>query len=189
MKKHTVGIMVKELEIKVINIDIDEVEKKLKRLNARLISKELQINTLIDSSERPIKSYLDAYLRIRESKDLLTNIETTTFTMKKNIQNVVLRENVEYNTNIESKDTMLQILKDLGFDKISVGHKERISYELKGVRIDLDTWDKDTYPDPYLEIEVQDASELDGIIELLDLPRENISTKSILELRRILNLE
>ena len=100
MKKHTVGIMVKELEIKVINIDIDEVEKKLKRLNARLISKELQINTLIDSSERPIKSYLDAYLRIRESKDLLTNIETTTFTMKKNIQNVLLRENVEYITNI-----------------------------------------------------------------------------------------
>lgn len=179
----------KELEIKVLNIDLEEVEKKLKDLNARLISKELQINTLIDSNERPIKSYLDGYLRIRESKDLVNNIESTTFTMKKNIQNKALRENIEYNSKIESKDTMLEILKELGFDKISVGHKERRSYELNGARIDLDTWDKDTYPHPYLEIEVQDESELDRIIDLLDLPRENVSTKSILDLRRILNLE
>ncbi|TJX13796.1 CYTH domain-containing protein [Tissierella creatinini] len=181
--------MVKELEIKVLNIDIDEIENKLKNLGARLISKELQINTLIDSSERPIKSYVDAYLRIRESKDLLNDVETTTFTMKKNLNNKVLRENAEYNTTIESKDILLQILKELGFDKVSIGHKERTSYELKGSKIDLDIWDKDTYPNPYMEIEVQDESELEKIIELLDLPRENISTKSIVELRRVLNLE
>lgn len=181
--------MVKELEVKVLNIDIEEIEKKLQGLNARLISKEVQTNTLIDSSERPIKSYLDAYLRIRESKDLLNNINTTTFTMKKNVQNKTLRENIEFNTNIESKDSLLQILKDLGFDKISIGYKERTSYELNGARIDLDIWDKDTYPDPYLEIEVQDESDLDEIIDLLDIPRENVSRKSIVELRRMLKLE
>lgn len=181
--------MVKELEVKVLDIDIDEIEDKLKKLGAKLISKELQINTLIDSSERPIKSYLDAYLRIRESKDLLKDVETTTLTMKKNIQNKVLRENIEYNTNIENKEKMIQILKELGFDKISVGHKERTSYELKGARIDLDIWDKETYPHPYLEIEVEDEFELKEIIDLLEIPREKVSTKSIVELRRALKLE
>lgn len=181
--------MDKELEVKVLNIDIGLIEERIISLGGKLLSKELQINTLIDSSERPIKSYLDAYMRIRESKNLLTNDESITFTLKKNIKNSALRENVELNTDIEDKDTMLQILKELGFDKISIGHKERTSYMLEGARIDLDTWDKDTYPDPYMEIEVNDSSDLDKIIKLLDIPKENISTKSIVQLRKDLNLQ
>ncbi len=181
--------MDKELEVKVLNIDIKKVEEKILSLGGKILAKELQVNTLIDSSERPIKSYLDAYMRIRESKNLLTNDDSTTFTLKKNIKNSDLRENVELNTDIEDKDTMLQILKELGFDKISIGHKERTSYMLEAARIDLDTWDKETYPNPYMEIEVQSSDDLDKIIDLLEIPRENISTKSIIELRKDLNLE
>lgn len=180
--------MVKELEVKVLDIDIKKIEEKLISLGAKLISKELQINTLIDSKEKPIKSYLDAYLRIRESKDLLNNTETTTLTLKKNIKNKSLRENIELNTEVEDKGTMLQILKDLGFDNISVGHKERTSYSFEGARIDLDTWDKEMYPKPYMEIEVEDQDTLDKVIKLLEIPYENISTKSIMELREELNL-
>jgi len=181
--------MVKELEVKILNVDIDLMEERIKNLGGELISKELQVNTLIDSYERPIKFYLDAYLRIRESKDLLNKNETTTFTLKKNIKNNNMRENIELNTNIENKDTMLQILMDLGFDKISVGHKERTSYILKGARIDLDIWDKETYPNPYMEIEVDTEDTLDNIINLLNISKEDVSTKSIVELRKELNLE
>lgn len=181
--------MSKELEVKVLDIDMKAMEEKIICLGGKILSKELQINTLIDSSERPIKSYLDAYMRIRESKDLLTNEESIVFTIKKNIKNSLLRENVELNTGIENKDIMLQILKELGYDKVEVGHKERTSYILEDARIDLDTWDKDTYPYPYMEIEVDDSANLDRIIELLEIPKENISTKSIVQLRRELNLE
>lgn len=181
--------MSKELEVKVLDIDMKAMEEKIISLGGKILSKELQINTLIDSSERPIKSYLDAYMRIRESKDLLTNEESIVFTLKKNIKNSLLRENVELNTGIENKDIMLQILKELGYDKVEVGHKERTSYILEDARIDLDTWDKDTYPYPYMEIEVDDSANLDRIIELLEIPKENISTKSIVQLRRELNLE
>lgn len=181
--------MVKELEVKVLDVDIEKIENKLKSLGAKLISKEVQINTLIDSNERPIKSYLDAYLRIRESKDLINDVEDITLTLKKNIKNKDLRENIELNTRIEDKDTMLNILKDLGFNKVSVGHKERTSYILEGARIDLDTWDKDTYPKPYMEIEVEKVEDLHKIIDLLEIDKNNISTKSIVELRRELNLE
>jgi len=181
--------MVKELEVKILNIDMDLVEEKIKSLGGKIISKEIQVNTLIDSSERPIKSYLDAYLRIRETKDLLSNIESTTLTLKKNIKNKNLRENIELNTGIEDKVTMLEILKDIGFNKINVGHKERTSYMLEEARIDLDIWDKETYPSPYMEIEVEDEATLNRVIDLLEISRENISTKSIVELRRELKLE
>lgn len=181
--------MVKELEVKVLNINPDYIEKKIQSLGGKLISKEQQINTLIDSNNRPIKSYLDAYLRIRQTKDLLSNDETTTLTLKKNIENKDLRENIELNTNVEDKDTMLLILQELGFDKTSVGYKERTSYSLEGARLDLDVWDKNTYPNPYIEIEVDSIDTLQNIIEILEIPKENISTKSIVELRQDLHLE
>lgn len=176
--------MVKELEVKVLNLDLESVEEKINSLGGKLLSKELQVNTLIDSSEKPIKSYLDGYLRIRESKDLLNNVETTTLTLKKNISNSGIRENIEMNTEIENKDTMLDILWSLGFDKIEIGHKKRISYALEGARLDLDTWDENTYPYPYMEIEVHKKEDLNKVIQLLGINEINVTSKSIDELRR-----
>lgn len=181
--------MVKELEVKILNIDIEQIEEKVIALGGKLISKELQVNTLIDSSKNPIKSSVDAYLRIRETKDLLNGKETTTLTLKKNLKNNYVRENIEYNTNIESKDVMLEILNDLGFDKIQVGHKKRTSYLLENARIDLDIWDEKTYPYPYMEIEVGNEKDLDNLINILGISPENISTKSIVELRSELDKE
>ena len=83
---------------------------------------------------------------------------------------------------------MLDILKSLGYIVKEEGTKERISYELDGIRFDLDKWDEKTYPYPYMEIEVNDEVELQKIVNILDIPKEDISTKSIVELRREANL-
>jgi hypothetical protein len=48
--------MQKELEVKILNVDIDEVERKLIDLGGKLISVEEQENILIDSSKNPIKA-------------------------------------------------------------------------------------------------------------------------------------
>lgn len=181
--------MARELEVKVLNVDINQVEDKLKELKASLIKKELQVNTLIDSHDRPIKNTIEGYLRIRESKDLVQNTRTTTLTFKKNVDNKNLRENIEYNVEIQDRDTMLEILKALGYDHIKLGYKERTSYSFNGARIDIDIWDKETYPEPYIEIEVESQEKLYEIINQLGISRENISTKSILELRKDLDLE
>lgn len=181
--------MAKELEVKVLNIDINQIQNKLKDLNAVLIKKELQVNTLIDSYEKPIKTITDGYLRIRESKDLVHNTNKTTLTFKKNVENRDLRENIEYNVGIENRDDMVELLKALGYNNIKIGYKERTSYNLNDARIDIDIWDKDTYPHPYIEIEVKTQEKLYEIIKMLGISRENISTKSILELRREENLE
>lgn len=180
--------MERELEVKVLGIDLDQVEEKIISLGGILIAKEKQINTLIDSNDRPIKSTVDAYLRIRETEDLLDNKESTVLTLKKNINKDGLRDNIELNTEIKDREMMLEILKDLGFDKIEVGYKERKSYELMGARLDLDCWDKETYPFPYMEIEVKDRKYLNEVTKALGIPQENISTKSIVELRKELKL-
>ena len=179
--------MEKELEVKVLDIDFDVVEKKIKDLGGELIADERQENILIDSSEKPIKDGLDGYLRIRETEDLIGGKKASVFTLKKQVENENLRENVEISTEVEDKDNLILILKSLGFDKVDTGYKDRKSYKLKEARIDMDTWDKDTYPYPYMEIEVGDEEELQEIIQLLELPKDKVSNKSILQLKEELN--
>lgn len=179
---------VRELEVKILNIDLEEIEEKIKALGGRLIAKEIQVNTLIDTRDKNMENNLDSYLRIRETKSLLKNSIKYTLTMKKNIEREGIRENIESNVNISNKESMIHILNALGYFVHQEGYKERTSYILNGARLDLDKWDKDTYPYPYMEIEVQDEDELKDIIKKLSIPKENISIKSILELRKELNL-
>lgn len=175
--------MVKELEVKILNVDLEEMEKKIISLGGRLIAKEVQVNTLIDSTSKPIKESINAYLRIRETKDLLNNKSDITLTLKRIVSTQGLRENIEMNSQVENKETILQIFKELGYDKIEEGFKERKSYSLQNARFDLDIWDEKTYPYTYMEIEVESQEDLDKIIKLLNIPKENISTKSIMELK------
>lgn len=181
--------MAKELEVKVLNIDKDEIEEKLKAIGARLIKKEYQINTIFDSDNRKIKKEHNGYLRLRETRDLI-NIKTEfMFTLKKNIENNHnLRENVEIETLVEDKDALFQILDHLDLKIEHQGTKERTSYIYDKIRFDIDTWDKETYPNPYLEIEVQHKEDLDKAIALLELDENNVTTKSIGQLRMELGL-
>ncbi len=171
----------RELEVKILNMDLKELELKIQALGATLISQEVQVNTLIDSKDNFIEDELDSYMRIRETRFTLKDKVKLTLTMKKNINREGIRENIEINTDISDKESMLKILEALGYKVISEGYKERTSYSLGNVRFDLDIWDKETYPHPYMEIEVKDEDELEGVIKLLDIPKENISLKSILE--------
>lgn len=191
MKRHIMvkgASEMKELEVKVLNIDLIEMEGKLIKLGGKLIDKELQVNTLIDTVDNYIENNLDSYMRIRETKSLLTGNVKLTLTMKKNVSRDGVRENIEINTDISNKEAMLEILKALGYIVKEEGTKERISYDFNGIRFDLDRWDEKTYPYPYMEIEVNNEGELQDIVEKLGIARENISTKSIVDLRREANL-
>ena len=95
--------MERELEVKVLGMDFDDLKERVISLGGILISKEEQINTLIDSSDKPIKTYLDAYLRIRETRDLISNKEKTVITLKKSIDNHGLRDNLELTTDVGTR--------------------------------------------------------------------------------------
>ncbi|MDY0257464.1 class IV adenylate cyclase [Gudongella oleilytica] len=176
--------MSRELEVKILGIEPEEMEKKIIALGGKLLSKEKQTNILIDSESRPIKSFLDAYLRIRHTEDLISGNKFSEITLKKNLRNDVLRENVELNVTIDDSNTMLRILRELGFDKVTVGFKDRASYSLYGARLDIDVWDKETYPNPYMEIEVDNEEKLAEILGTLHIKPESVSRLSIVELQR-----
>lgn len=171
-----------EIEVKVLNVDLNEIEEKLIHLGAKLIAEELQVNTVIDSEDSYIQKDLNSYLRIRETTDLLNNKKTIKFTLKKNFETIKTRKNIEITTIIDNKEAMIEILENLGYNVVREGFKKRKSYIFDGIKFDLDRWDEDTYPYPYMEIEVKNQSDLDKAIRLLNIDERNISTKSITEL-------
>lgn len=176
--------MVKEIEVKVLDVDLKDMEKKLIDFGAKLVSKEYQINTLFDSEDKYIENNLNSYLRIRETKDLRNKEIRTNLTLKKNIGKEDARENIEISSEIQNKESIIEILKQLGYKRIAEGYKNRISYIYDNMRFDLDIWDKKTYPYPYMEIEVEKKEDLKKAIKLLNIHKNQVSLKSIVELKK-----
>lgn len=179
--------MEKEIEVKVLNIDLDMMENRLKNLGAKLIAHEYQKNFILDSEDKFIERKLNSYLRVRETENLLTKEINIYLTLKKNISIDGSRKNIEHTSQIEDSISMLSILEELGYRIVQKGHKKRKSYLYESIRFDLDQWDEKTYPYPYMEIEVNDEKDLEKAIELLSIDKDNITTKSIMELREELN--
>ncbi|KPU27701.1 adenylate cyclase [Caloranaerobacter sp. TR13] len=180
--------MAKELEVKVLDIDKDEIEERLKEIGAELISREYQINTIFDTEDRVIKNKQNGYLRIREKRDLDKGLVSYIFTLKRNISKDGVRENLEIETKVEKKEALTKILESLNLKIVHEGTKERIKYKYEDIIFDIDTWDKETYPYTYLEIEVKQKEDLQRAIKLLNLDENKVTIKSLAELRMELGL-
>lgn len=174
--------MEKELEFKLLGLDFKKYKAIVEKKGAELIAHELQKNTVIDSSVFPLIDK-NCYLRIREVKDLINNENDIEFTFKKKIENKLARENLEYTTNISNSENLIEILKNLKFDKYIVGFKERWSYKYRDLRLDFDKWDEDTYPYPYIEIEAKNEEDLYEFLKEFNIDKEHISLKSIKDLQ------
>lgn len=171
-----------EIEVKVLNINKEEVLKKLEELGAALLKDEEQTNIRFDTEDRYLKKIYKGYLRIRITKNNLTGEIINTLTLKRNISRDAYRVNEETETQISDVNETIKILEALKYCRKTPGKKRRISYLYDGILFEIDEWDKEIYPHPYLEIEVTHERDLDRAIELLNIDEKNITAKSIEEL-------
>lgn len=174
----------KEREVKVLNIDKEEIEKKLINIGAKLIKDENQINYRFDTDDSFLKKTYNGYLRIRITENLLNGETNNTLTFKRSLKRNTLRVNEEIDTEISDWQDTAKILELLGYKQKRPGYKHRRSYIYEGIMFEIDTWDVDTYSKPYLEIEMSSEEELEKAINLLDLDRSQVTTKPIDELSK-----
>lgn len=174
----------KEREVKVLNIDKEAIEKKLIDIGAVLAKDEEQINYRFDTDEGSLKKTYNGYLRIRISKNNLNSEIKNTMTFKRNISRDSLRVNEEIETELSDWESAAKIIELLGYKRKRPGYKHRRSYVYEDIMFEIDSWDEETYPKPYLEIEVPSEEKLERAIELLKLDRGQITSKSIDELRK-----
>lgn len=176
--------MEREIEVKVLNIDLNAMEEKIIACGGEKISDEKQRTIVINSDRHPIPDEL-GYLRLREVQRDGEIERVCTFKEKK--ANTSVRVYDEHTVAIDDMDEMLTIFKLLGYDLTSIGEKHRISYRFKNCRLDLDRWDQDTYPEPYMEIEGENREAIEEVIRDLSIDHEQVSTLSIRELQKLKN--
>jgi len=174
-------VFLKEMETRIVDINVDIIREKLISMNAALVKKENQVNRIYDFTD---KRLLDSkgYARIRIVGDLINNSQHYYMTTKKIItQNKykVMEENeIEISDNVEGEN----IFFSLGLILCKSIDRYRESYRYKNSLIEIDINDISFCPFPYIEIETCNENELEEIVHKLGYTIKDTTSKTIFEL-------
>lgn len=152
-----------EIETKVLEVERDEIEKKLNALGAKKISEErLTVDWygpkgLTHDGDDPW------FLRVRTYG--ATGKHEVTWKAKSDILGTA-RKHKEINFTVSDFSQAGDLFDELDLEKYGHQEKERVSWKLQNVQFDLDI-----YPNmlPFLEIEAGSEEEINEIIQKLDL--------------------
>ncbi|WP_446898346.1 class IV adenylate cyclase [Clostridium sp. LBM24168] len=171
----------KELETRIIKIDVDAIRNKLEYINASRVKMEDQINNIYDYEDRRLIRN-KGYARIRVVKNLINNSVDYYMTTKKLISQGMYKIMDENEIKISDAETGKKIFESLGLKLQQSIKKYRESYRYKNSLIEIDINDKSFCPFPYLEIETQDNNELHEIVKLLGYTIKDTTSDTIYEI-------
>jgi adenylate cyclase class 2 len=170
-----------EIETKILDINVDDIRSKAKKLKAPMVKRENQINKIFDFPDKRLV-ISKGYARIRIVEDLLNNSTHYYMTTKKIVSQDKFKIMQENETEILNAISGENILISLGLVLLETVNKYRESYQYKNTLIEIDINDKTFCPFPYIEIESQNEMELEEVISLLGYTMDQTSSKSIYEI-------
>ena len=154
-----------EYEVRVLEIDHDEMVKKLESLGA-----ELQFDTLQQRYVYDFNPVIDSkWIRLR------TNGIKTTLTIK-DLNAKTIDGTKELEIEVDDFDKTNQILEELGYKNRGFQQNKRTQYILDGVDIDLDRWP--LIPE-YLEIEGENEQAIYDCLDKLGISKDKIVTLDV----------
>ncbi len=142
-----------EFEVKILDIDVEEIKKKLKSIGAK---KDMERNMRRYVYDLKTKD-TDAWIRLRDQGDRVT------LTIKE-IHNDNIDGTKEVEIVVDDFDKTHLLLSKLGFIPKAYQENRRISYTFDDVEIEIDFWPK--IP-PYLEIEGKSIKDVEKAVKLL----------------------
>ena len=151
-----------EVEVRLLNINKDELIQKLEKLGAKFIGDWNQIRYVYDFN--PVDEH--KWIRLR------TNGVETTLTIKE-IHDKTINGTKELEIKVDSIETTHLILEKLGYKRRSIQENKRIRYILNDVEIDIDTWPN---LNTYVEFEGNSEEEIIKVMELLGYKYEDATT-------------
>jgi len=163
----------KEIEVKIMNIDTKKIRNQLKLLGAKKVfSGEIQALSF-DFENLELKQ-AGKSLRLRKMGDKVE------FCFKGRNESKIFKAKEEIEVNTSDFAKTRKILENLGLNQIKEYHKCRESYQLGKVKFELDT-----YPDfpAFLEIEAPSEEEVKEWVLKLNYTMEQTTNLTIGELR------
>ena len=154
-----------EYEVRILEVNVDDVRQKLEELKAKFEWDYIQRRYVYDF----IPKQDNKWIRLR------TNGEKTTLTIK-NLVTSKIDGTQELEIVVDDFDKTNMILKELGYEAKGYQENRRIQYTLNGVEVDIDSW---PMIPTYLEIEGKSEEDVYKILELLGYKREDCTTRDV----------
>ena len=171
----------RELETRIVDINVEEIRSKLIKLGALKVKEEYQINNIYDFEDNRLLNS-KGYARIRIIDDRITDKEIVYMTTKKMLSQDTFKVMEENETIVEDKEAANKIFLSLGLVLKQSIKKYRESYKLKDSLIEIDINDKNFCPFPYLEIETSSEEKLKVILDLIGYTMDDTTSKTIYEI-------
>ena len=131
----------KELETRVMDIDVDDIRNKMESLGAIKVKSEDQVNEIYDFEDGRLLE-AKGYARVRTTIDRLTGKETVFMTTKKMLSQGTFKVMEENETIVEDGEMARRIFKSLGLVLQESISKYRESYKLNDSLSEIDINDK-----------------------------------------------
>lgn len=154
-----------EYECRILDIDVEEIRKKLESIGAKKV-KERSMRRYVYDIDPNRKGF---WIRLRD------NGEKTTLTLKETVSDKI-DGTKELEVTVDDFEKTNMILNRLGFVANACQENRRISFVYEDVEIEIDFWPK--IP-PYLEIEADSAEKIEKVVKLLGFEMSNTTSISI----------
>lgn len=153
-----------EYEIRVVEINKEEIIKKLEKLNATFIGEWFQKRYVYDFNPK-----IDTkWIRLR------TNGVETTLAIK-DIALEKIDGTKELEIVVSDFDKTANILEELGYKPKAIQENKRIRYMYENIEIDIDSWP--FIPDS-IEIEGSSVEDVNKVLELLEIDQVKVTAKN-----------
>lgn len=156
--------MAQEFETKVLDIDVKEIENKLRRLNAKEEAEVLMKRWIFDIE--PLK---DEWIRLRDEGKKVT-------IAYKHKTGSGISETEEIEVEVSNFEEAAKILSKLKFKDKYYQENKRKLFILNDIEFSIDTWPK--IP-PYLEIESYNEEKVREGLVLLNLGNKDVGNLSV----------
>lgn len=154
-----------EYEVRVLEIDREEVIKKLEEIGAEFQWDRVQRRYVYDF----IPKIDGKWIRLR------TNGKKTTLTIK-NLVSSKIDGTQELEIEVDNFERTHLILKELGYEAKGYQENRRCQYLLNGVEIDIDAW---PLIPTYLEIEGPSEEDVYHVLEVLGFDKGDATTRDV----------
>lgn len=177
-----------ETEIKVLDIDIDEVRNKVKELGCPMVKKENQENYLYKLPKSLQAQDKIGFVRIRKTHSLIDGKDKIILCTKILISQNETRTAEEEEIEVLDFEGCRRLVSSLDLEFIKRFDKYRESYILDDVLIEIDILDKNEFPDPYIELEGNSKDEIYAVLDKLSLPRQKATSLRLDEIKALRNI-
>ena len=157
----------REIEVKILEINREDIEKKLLSVGAKKIFEGEMHALYFDAGDKAIRKNRNT-LRLRKegSRSVLA--------FKKYVRNEKVKIREENEVEISDFNAMQTILGSLGFSVWLEMRKYRITYEFRGAHFDIDKYHGEYgYIPEFMEIEADDIAKIYEYAEILGFGKQD----------------